>query len=149
MIRLSGVDASEVRRVVRVFLLVWGQMGRVLGDKKREDWEGRVAEAIRKNASFLESMRGQELVKAELEANRGGKELAYDDVRGIVGLTATSEVPHLVAPSLFSMWDGAIRTLVKKIAGIKTVLREKIIITLWSVSKASRGSWMKPGLNWN
>jgi hypothetical protein len=121
MIRLCDVDADEVRRVMRVFLVVWGQMGRILLDKRREGWEGRVAEAIRRNAPFLESIRDQELVKAELEATRGEIERAYDDMMGIVGPTATSKVLHLVAPSLFPMWDGAIRKeLVKEDAGIKT-----------------------------
>ena len=113
-IDLRGLTEDDVKRIVRVFLIVWGQMSRVLGRKKKKGWEKRLANAIRSLADVLERFRCIDL--AEMTDEKFDKLIAdikscYSDIMGVVGPTATSKTLHIIAPRFFPMWDIKIRKL--------------------------------------
>jgi len=113
-IDLDKLTEEDVKCVVRVFLVVWGQMARVLGRKDRRGWERRLADAIRSHADILERFRRMDLARiSDEEFNELDTDIrsCYTAVRKVVGPTAASKTLHIIAPKFFPMWDAKIRKL--------------------------------------
>lgn len=113
---LCQITVRDVRRQIRAFLQTWGNMGRVLNEKRYPKWEEELAKAIRENCRLLNDFRVKKLAnikEEDLESLKIDVEKCYEIVRKQVAPTSASKVLHLIAPDFFPMWDGGIR---KKLA---------------------------------
>ena len=115
-IRVSQLNETLENRILRPFLLSWGQMGRVLGNEGPKA----VCKRLRSISEEIEPLRKKDLFSIDLERNRGLIIKLFDGLCGTtfmnrkgkrkrVGPTAASKALHLVCPDLFIMWDSKIR----------------------------------------
>lgn len=111
-----GLCDLNVDSILRLYLLKWGRMGRVLGYKgckriggKLEEMENQFGELQKLTLIIVDigqksdefEILYNELLNAKWKSDKGRLKR--------VGPTATSKVLHLVIPDLFMMWDSKIR----------------------------------------
>jgi len=125
-IKLSQLEEIHKDRILRAFLLNWGQMGRWLGfngvDKifiklKNVDFATRVEKlrSLKLQLINLTEYR-KEIISIFNELSQTEFETKLKKVKR-VGPTSTSKVLHLCCPDLFVMWDAKIREGYSKYEG--------------------------------
>ncbi|MFB3888314.1 MAG: hypothetical protein ACE14S_02415 [Candidatus Bathyarchaeia archaeon] len=113
---LSAISDCEMSSMLRLFLLKWGRMGRVVGTLGCE----RIASKLREMAPRLSEFRHLTIATSDLDRFSRTASDVYEDLLNTewkskkgrtkrVGPTATSKVLHIVAPDFFVMWDRSIR----------------------------------------
>lgn len=123
-IRLDQLTEKHRIRILRPFLLTWGSMGRVLGEKEGTK---AILTKLKEISHKLEPIRKKDLSMNLNEIRDLVIEL-FDDIRETefesskkkrrtVGPVAASKVLHLTCPDLFFMWDSKIRKCYEKNRG--------------------------------
>jgi hypothetical protein len=108
------INAKEVKRVFRSFLLKWGKMYRVIKHPRKEGWEISLAERLRKISKVFEKFREKDLSEInEDELDRLAEDIkrCYSAFREILGPTSAAKALHIIAPNFFPLWDSKIRDL--------------------------------------
>lgn len=111
-LNLNDLTEYDVKRIIDPFLTCWGQMGRVL--RQRKGWQGKLAGEIRKIANVIDKLREKDLSNVndeELNELEGDVEKCYSAIRKVIGPTSAAKVLHILAPDFFPLWDMAIRKL--------------------------------------
>jgi len=115
---LSKLDVGEhLLGVIRPFLIEWGTMARVVGQKGL-NWEGYGHKIQELEAEFAK-LRGQRFLSIDFynENISNTIKTIYNGLRKfpkLGGLTTISKVLHLLNPELFVMWDINIREVYQK-----------------------------------
>ncbi len=106
----SEINLSDVRDVIRMFLLQWGQMGRAI-NREGTDWDGLYRMIKQKCDVFARLSSPLVDILTFGSTNEEDIEDLYDSllVRNI-GSTSVSKVLHVLNPRLFVPWDDNIRT---------------------------------------
>jgi len=105
-------DVQHVQRVIKLFLISWGMMNRVVG-RKNLDWK-RLGDTLRKLENDFAVLRGKRFLTARLFDDKtvsDAVEKIYRDLDLIPYLgspTTLSKILHLLNPEIFVMWDNAI-----------------------------------------
>jgi hypothetical protein len=111
-VNLCEISEEDVKCSVRVFLLNWGMMGRVL--QRNKGWEKPLARAIREICGNLEKFRKLSLEEADLSKYENDIRECYERIEEIVKQIAAGKVLHLICPNFFPLWDNAIREKISK-----------------------------------
>jgi hypothetical protein len=113
---LCGLSEYEVFSILRPYLLQWGQMGRVLGNKGCRRTSTKLKEIEDKFLNF----QNLSLATIDIDLKSDEIEKLYNEILNTqwtsekgrlkrVGPTATAKVLHLIIPDLFMIWDRKIR----------------------------------------
>ncbi len=121
LLKLKELKEIDQIRIVRPFLLTWGQMGRWLGDVgvervfqklKEEAFAARI-EPLRQNSLLLTGLENPRLLIIdlfdELMQTEFRSESEKRPILKTLRYTTTSKVLHLCCPDFFVMWDANIR----------------------------------------
>ncbi|RLG49606.1 MAG: hypothetical protein DRO00_09795 [Thermoproteota archaeon] len=111
-VELHKITEDDVRRVIEQFLIMWGEMRRVLSQKKRKCWQKRLAMKIREIANLLKNFRKKDLLESsdkELNELKKDIESCYSAIKEIIGPTSAAKTLHMIAPNFFPLWDSKIR----------------------------------------
>lgn len=99
--------------IIKVFLINWGMLGRVLGRIEKKGWERKLSETLREKCETLEKFRKLSLedFKSEEELSKYKEQIkdCYKAIRNLIGPVGASKVLHLINPEFFPMWDENIR----------------------------------------
>lgn len=108
-IDLESVNEIDVERIIGTFLIMWGQMARVL----KKNWERELANVLRKIAAKLDNVKKLDLIISDNELNGFVDDIryCYDEIRDVIGPTSTSKVLHIISPRFFPLWDSKIRKM--------------------------------------
>jgi len=142
---LKKLTKDEMTHVVKMFLVQWGSMTRIV-NQKHIDW-GKLAENLRENAGSLEHLSDKELLHCnfnDLEVrdsinglyesldqkwshtqviNSGKNAGQKRKVKSGIGPTSISKTLHLLNPRLFIMWDENVRNDLEFKSGASEYLR--------------------------
>lgn len=105
-------DVQHLRRTIRLFLISWGLMNRVVG-RENLDWK-RLGDTLRNLEKDFAILRGKRFLNPKLFeditiSNTIKKIYGELDVIPYLGSpTALSKILHLLNPEIFVMWDNAI-----------------------------------------
>jgi len=104
-------DIKHIRRVVRLFLINWGSMIRVVG-REGTKWK-QLSETLRGLENEFKELRGKKLLTINLNDPiiAGAVKTIYSRLDPIPYLgsgTTISKILHLLNPEIFIMWDNAI-----------------------------------------
>jgi len=105
-------DIKHVRRVIRLFLISWGMMTRVVG-RENLDWK-RLGDTLRNLEKDFAALRSKSFLSANLfsdETTSNAVKKIYSELDPIPYLgspTTISKILHLLNPEIFLMWDNAI-----------------------------------------
>lgn len=122
-IDLQSITEQDVDQVIKRFLIKWGRMQRVLGEKKTPKWKNRLANLIQVNSQRLNDLKIVDLSDVELGKYETVIKDCYDSFKEVVKRVAAAKVLHLICPNFFPPWDDsiirAISEEIKKEYGIK------------------------------
>lgn len=109
---------DTVKDVVKIYLYQWGQMARQVGQADA-DWVG-LWKALVGKAGPLNALMGTSFLDSHDQIFYAGLEDIYNGVFARrIGDTSVSKILHLVNPQLFVMWDGPIRTKLRRTHNLK------------------------------
>jgi len=111
-IDLCQITERDVERIIRAFVISWGEMGRVLGRRIYVNWERELCRVIKENCELFNGFRDKKLVTSDLKPHKDNIEKCYSMVRKIIGPTSASKVLHLICSDFFPLWDAAIRNAI-------------------------------------
>lgn len=106
------IKERDVNGPIKTFLHNWGIMGRVLA--KQNNWERRLASAIRKKCEMFDKFRNLHLEGHDIGGLESEIEGCYADIKGVVKQTSASKVLHLLSYNFFPLWDTNIRKEVNR-----------------------------------
>jgi len=109
----STLRQETVYGPIKMFLLNWGRMGRVLERKENRGWEDKLWRKITKLSDDLERFRTMNLVDTNLEEYKEDIKTCYKEVSEIVKYTSATKTLHLLCPDFFPLWDENIRNKTK------------------------------------
>ena len=116
-IRLGELNEEHEIRIIRPFLLAWGNMTRVLGYngvkaicRKLIDISEKIEPLRKKDFTTVNLDEIKDQIIELFDELRKTKFMSKKGKQKEVGSTATSKMLHLTCPDLFIMWDSAIRT---------------------------------------
>jgi hypothetical protein len=110
-------DIQHVRRIIKPFLIQWGNMGRVVG-REGLDWK-KLGKTLRGLEAEFAKLRNRKFIYTDFKEEKFSiaiKEI-YDELDIISYLgspTAISKILHLLNPEIFVMWDNDIRKSYRK-----------------------------------
>lgn len=104
-------DVKHVRRVIKLFLIHWGSMARVVSRKGLKWIE--LAETLRNLEKEFGELRKRKMLTVDFNDNTVASSIKtiYKKIRSYKYLgspTTTSKILHLLNPEIFVMWDKAI-----------------------------------------
>jgi hypothetical protein len=120
-IKLNQLKEKHELRIVRPFLLTWGNMTRVLGYLGVKA----VCKKIATLDARIDPFRKNNLFSSQLEDLKDFIVKLFDEIRQTefkntkgepnnIGTTAASKILHLICPDFFIMWDSKIRAEYRK-----------------------------------
>jgi hypothetical protein len=112
--KLCDFGVKEIRGPIHVFLINWGNMGRVLGRKDCKHWEDGLLRILPKIGDDFERLRPLDLAKVDLDEYKEKIIKYYKQFEKVLKPTATSKLLHSTAPEFFPMWDQGVRGNVKE-----------------------------------
>lgn len=116
---ISKLEVRHVKEIIKVFLFVWGQMGRTISRVNDSEWE-QLAKALRDKSALFQKLHNESLLTVNLEASQVKEAIKeiYNAIKvKFIGPTAVSKILHLLNPELFVMWDEAIRRKIYNVSG--------------------------------
>lgn len=115
-VNLCKTDEKDVKRIVSPFLSNWGMMGRVIFDKERRGWEGKLAEIIRDKCEVFKELREKDLADDEVNLDKLKTVIkdSYEKIANLIAPVSASKVLHLICPKFFPMWDTKIRKAISE-----------------------------------
>ena len=116
-VRLCSIKNSDVRGPIRVFLINWGMMARILNRKDRAGWEKRLKHTIKtaKVCVLLEGLRGKRLDSVNVTKYKNDIEYCFQVLNSVFrSPVAVAKTLHLICPGFFPLWDDGIRKAVSK-----------------------------------
>jgi hypothetical protein len=104
-------DVKHIRRVIKLFLINWGSMNRVVG-REGLKWK-RLGEILRSLENEFEKLRGKRFLTINLNdpAIAAAIKTIYsrlDPIPYLGSPVTISKILHLLNPEIFVMWDNAI-----------------------------------------
>ena len=115
----ATIKQEIVNGPIKMFLINWGRMGRVLERPQLNGWEQRLKKTITRISKELEMFRKMSLEDVKLDDYKREILICYDKICKIVKYTSAAKTLHLLAPNFFPLWDMNIRDKVKKESGKK------------------------------
>jgi len=118
-VNLCELTEEQVKGSIKVFLINWGMLSRVLERKEKKErekreWEKDLLNVLKKHCKTLEKFRKLKLEEEDLSKFKEDIKQCYEEIRGVVRPTGASKVLHLINPEFFPMWDEKIRIKVSK-----------------------------------
>jgi len=107
-IDLANISESDVVDVVERFLYDWGKMGRVLGQERFLDWQGKVTQIIQSNSGMLKQFQNRNIEYENLSNHRHEIAMLYESFKGATGQIASAKILNLICPNFFPLWDNGI-----------------------------------------
>ncbi len=110
-INLCEIDESDIKGPIRTYLLIWGNMGRVLNTEKRKSWTYDIIESVKEHCKDLIKYQSLKIENTDLNDNKWKKQINkhFEIFNGILASTATGKFLHLLVPDFFPLWDSIIR----------------------------------------
>lgn len=110
-------DIRHVRRVIKPFLIQWGMMNRVAGQKNLE-WK-KLGETLRKLEKEFAKLRGKRFLNIKFNDENVSSAIKniyrkIDLIPQLGGRTCEPKILHLLNPEIFVMWDEAIEKNYKR-----------------------------------
>ena len=118
-VNLENVSEDDVEQIIKRFLYTWGNMGRVLGQKKVKGWKNKLTILIQQKYRELEDFRKKDLAHTELDMFENKIKEYYESFKEILKTTASGKVMHLICPDFFPSWDTGIRKAIADLHGYK------------------------------
>jgi hypothetical protein len=111
-------DVKHIRRVIKLFLINWGSMNRVVG-REGLKWK-QLGETLRGLENEFEKLRGKRFLTINLDdpAIAAAIKTIYsrlDPIPYLGSPITISKILHLLNPEIFVMWDNAIEEKFHKI----------------------------------
>ena len=108
-VNLCELTEEQVKGPIKVFLINWGMLSRVLERDEKKGWEKRLLNVFKEHCKTLEKFRKLKLEEEDLSKFKEDIKQCYEAIRSEVGPTGASKVLHLINPEFFPMWDEKIR----------------------------------------
>jgi hypothetical protein len=108
-VKLYNITEKDVKESIKVFLINWGTMGRVLWREDIKGWEGRMFDSLRKISDDLNTFKELHLEDTDLDKYEESIKKCYNHVKKVVGPVSAAKILHLICPYLFPLWDTGIR----------------------------------------
>jgi len=105
----STIKRETVYGPIKMFLLNWGRMGRVLERPDKRGWEDRLVKKIPELSDKLEMFRKMKLDNTDLAQYEDDIKTCYQQICNIVAPTSATKTLHLLCPEFFPLWDENIR----------------------------------------
>jgi len=110
-------DAKHIRRIIRLFLINWGMMNRVVGRKDLE-WK-KLGETLRSLEKEFRELRDRKFLTTNFNENTISNAIRtiygkLDPFPYLGSPTTLSKILHLLNPEIFVMWDNEIVKKYKK-----------------------------------
>lgn len=104
-------DLKHIQRIMKLFLISWGMMNRVVG-RKNLDWK-KLGETLRSLEKEFELLRDKKFLNIDFndETLSHAIKTIYgklDPIPYLGSPTTISKILHLLNPEIFVMWDNAI-----------------------------------------
>ena len=107
--KYSTIQEVTVYGSIRMFLMNWGMMGRVLNRDENKGWEARLVKKIPELSDKLEKFRTMKLEDIDLSQFEEDINTCYQQISNIVAPTSAAKTLHLLCPNFFPLWDKSIR----------------------------------------
>lgn len=108
-VNLCELTEEQVKGPIKVFLINWGMLSRVLERDERKGWEKKLLNVLKKHCKTLEKFRKLKLEEEDLSEFKEDIKQCYEAIRSVVRPAGASKVLHLINPEFFPMWDEKIR----------------------------------------
>ncbi|MFX1453270.1 MAG: hypothetical protein ACFFCM_20720 [Promethearchaeota archaeon] len=120
-INLCIIDERDIKGPIRTYLLIWGNMGRVLNTKRRSGWDSDLLGRFRDNCKDLNKYKSLKIETTNLNDSIWKKQINkhYEMFNAIIASTATGKLLHLLFPDFFPLWDSIIRKQIFRELGNK------------------------------
>jgi hypothetical protein len=110
-------DVKHIRRIIRLFLINWGMMNRVVGRKDLE-WK-KLGETLRSLEKEFRELRDRKFLTTNFNENTISNAIRtiygkLDPFPYLGSPTTLSKILHLLNPEIFVMWDNEIVKKYKK-----------------------------------
>jgi len=110
-------DVKHIRRIIRLFLINWGMMNRVVGRKDLE-WK-KLGETLRSLEKEFRELRDRKFLTTNFNENTISNAIRtiygkLDPFPYLGSPTTLSKILHLLNPEIFVMWDNEIVKEYKK-----------------------------------
>lgn len=105
---------DDFKSLVRVILINWGMMQRVLNFKLRPGWENNLINSLNNVRKELEIFKSLLIDEIDLKDFEKDIKKCYKEIRNSIAPTATSKLLHFICPDFFPLWDDNIREQITK-----------------------------------
>ncbi len=106
----DSITRADVNRTVRPYLVKWGNMGRVVNNRKNvlPEWPDAVADIIRSNSVTFSEFRRMNLGEHDLNDHEQDIKRVYSALARALKPVAAAKTLHLLCPNFFPLWDNAV-----------------------------------------